>query len=205
VSSSDGGLTFDPVRIVQDDIVGLPDHLAHGTFRNVTLPTFAISPKDGSMVLAWSDYRYSDADIMASLSRDGGKTWTSPIRINHDRLRNGKDQIQPVLAASSNGTFTCAWFDRSFDPKGRLIDEVVAQSFNDGKTFGPVIRVTPKSWDPAIGAPRPEGKPSNTFIGDYQALAVDDHTVHPLWNDTQNGRSQEIRTASVGVQLFKRK
>lgn len=204
VRSSDGGRSFTPVRVVQKDVVALPDHLPNGTFRNTTMPSFAVSPRGGALVLAWADYRNRDADIMTSTSTDRGNTWSAPVRVNHDPVGDGKDQFQPAIAAAPNGTFTCAWFDRRFDPGNRLIDEVVAQSANDGRGWGHVIRVTKHSWDPAIGAPRPEGSPRNTFIGDYQALAADNGTVHPLWNDTQNGASQEIRTASIGIQLFRR-
>ncbi len=204
VSSEDGGQTFTPVHVIQHSMVGLPDHLPNSTFRNISLPTFAISPKDGALVVAWSDYRNQDADVMASTSTDGGKTWTVAVRVNHDRVGNKKDQFQPVIAVAPNGVFTCAWFDRRFDPNDRLIDEVVAQSADDGKTWGRMIRVTRRSWDPAIGAPRPEGRASNTFIGDYQALAVDNLTIHPLWNDTENGKSQQIRTATIGIDLFRR-
>src|SRR5205807_6020127 len=112
VSSSDGGQTYSDVRIMQDDVVGLPGHLPNSTFRNTSMPSFAISPKDGSMVLVWGDYRYKDADVMATTSTDRGRTWSTPIRVNHDKLRNGKDQFEPVIAASPNGIFTCAWFDR---------------------------------------------------------------------------------------------
>lgn len=205
VSSSDGGQTFSTVRIVQDDVIGLPDHLKGSTFRNTTMPAFAISPRDGSMVMAWADYRYGDADVMASTSKDGGRTWSSPVRVNHDKMRNGRDQFMPALAVSPNGVYTCAWFDRSYSANPTLIDEAVAQSSSDGRAFGPALRVTKRSWDPAIDAPRPEGKATNTFIGDYQALVVDNHTVHPLWNDTQNGKSQQIRTATVAMQTFKRR
>lgn len=205
VSSSDGGQTYSDVRIVQDDVIGLPNHLPKSNFRNTSMPSFAISPKDGAMVIVWGDYRYKDADVMATTSRDHGRTWSAPIRVNHDKLRNGKDQFEPAIAASPNGIFTCAWFDRRYDPHNKRIDEVVAQSSSDGRAFGPALRVTEDSWDPAIDAPRPEGKATNTFIGDYQALAVDDHTIHPLWNDTQNGKSQEIRSATMSIQFFKRR
>lgn len=204
VASSDRGVTFSDPQVIQDNVDGLPNHLSQGTFRNLSLPTFAVSPKDGSMVVAWSDMRNSDADILASTSIDGGATWSKPYRVNHDALGNGKDQFQPVIAVAPNGTYTCAWFDRRRDPNNRLIDEYIAQSQDGGKTFGLNLRVTDKSWNPAIDAPEPEGKPSNTFIGDYQGLAVDNLTVHPLWNDTQNGRTQEISTAVVSVRLFAR-
>jgi hypothetical protein len=204
VHTDDGGLTYSPVRLVARGMVGLPGHLPNGTFRNTSLPSFAISPRDGALILTWADYRHRDADIMATSSTDRGTTWSPAVRVNHDSKHDNKDQFQPVIAVAPNGVFTCAWFDRRFDPNNRLIDEVVAQSTTDGRTWSHIIRVTPRSWDPAIGAPRPEGKPTNTFIGDYQALAVDNLNVHPLWNDTENGTSQEIRTATVGVQLFRR-
>jgi hypothetical protein len=204
VHSGDGGQTFSPVRLIKTNLVDLPPHLPNSTFRNLTMPTFAISPRDGALVLAWADYRHKDADIMASTSTDRGATWSRAVRVNHDPVGDGKDQFLPVIAVAPNGTFTCAWFDRRFDPGNRLIDEVVAQSTDDGRTWGAAIRVTKKSWDPAIDAPRPEGKPGNTFIGDYQALVADNLTVHPLWNDTENGKSQEIRTAAIGIQLFRR-
>ncbi|HEX6507053.1 MAG TPA: hypothetical protein VF221_05415, partial [Chloroflexota bacterium] len=84
------------------------------------------------------------------------------------------------------------------------IDVYIAQSTDDGRTFGHNYRVTQHSWDPSIDAPRPDPRGKSTFIGDYQALAVSNTAVHPLWNDTQNGHSQEIRTAVVSTQLLAR-
>lgn len=201
-TSRDGGATFSAPRPIVSGLAGLPNHLKNGTFRNLTLPSLAVSPADGSMVVVWSDMRYGNADIWASHSMDGGATWSAAVRVNHDHVGNGKDHFQPVVAVAQNGNYTCAWFDRRYDPHNRLIDEVVAQSLDDGATFGHNFRVTKRSWNPAIGAPQPEGKPSNTFIGDYQALAVDNTTVHPLWNDTQNGKGQEIHTAVVPERTF---
>jgi hypothetical protein len=204
VHSDDGGQTFGPVRLGQRGMVGIPFHLPNCTFRNLSMPTFAISPRDGALVLAWPDYRNGNADVMASTSTNGGKSWSHAVRVNHDPVGDGKDQFLPVIAVAPDGVFTCAWFDRRFDPGNRLIDEAVAQSTDDGRTWGHMVRMTPHSWDPAIDAPRPEGKPNNTFIGDYQALAVDNTTVHPLWNDTENGTSQQIHTAIAGIELFRR-
>ncbi|MGH2441570.1 MAG: hypothetical protein ACRDFX_00185 [Chloroflexota bacterium] len=204
VSSSNGGLTFGKPRLVTT-VVALPNHLPNGTFRNLSLPTFAISPASGALVVAWSDKRFGDADILAVHSTNRGVTWSLPVRVNHDRMGDGKDQFQPAIASSANGDFTCSWFDRRFDPGDRLIDVVVAQSINQGQSFGRNIRVTQHSWNPAIDAPLPEGNPKNTFIGDYQALAVDNQAVHPLWNDTQNDSSQEIRTAVLSETVFARR
>jgi hypothetical protein len=203
-SSTDGGVTFSKAQSIVPLVNNLPNLLKSGTFRNLSLPTFAVSPKDGSMAVAWADMRNGDADILLSRSSNGS-SWSKPYRVNHDALGNGKDQFQPELAVAPNGTYTCAWFDRRHDPNNRLINEEIAQSSDGARTFGHNFAVTKKMWDPAIDAPHPEGDPKVTFIGDYQALAVDNHTVHPLWNDTQNGSTQEIRTAVISVRMFDRR
>jgi hypothetical protein len=199
--SHDGGLNYSRPAVTAD-VHGVPDHLANGTFRNLSLPSFAISPKNGVMVVAWSDQGSANADILSSVSRDSGLTWSVPRRVNHDHLNNGKDHFQPELAIAPDGVVTCAWFDRRHDRNNRLINEEIAQSYDDGVTFGHNFRVTQTSWDPAIDAPVPDR--NDTFIGDYQALAVDNQTVHPLWNDTQNRKTQEIRTAVISASYFLR-
>lgn len=204
VTSRDGGQTFSAQHTIVSHISGLPNHLSQGTFRNLSLPTFAVSPTDGSMLLAWADMRNGDADILAVHSTNRGATWSKPVRVNDDKLHNGKDQFMPEVAVAPNGMFTIAWFDRRRDAENRLIDEEISQSTNDGRSFGKNLRVTQKSWDPAIDAPLPEGRSNNTFIGDYQGLTADNTTVHPLWNDTQNGTSQEVRSAIVSERVFER-
>jgi hypothetical protein len=199
--SGDEGTTF-TIHVAVKQIAPLPDVLPNGTFRNFSLPTFAVSPATGTLVLAWADYRNHRADVFAARSTDGGRTWSAPARINHDSVQNSVDHFQPALAVSPNGTFSCAWFDRRYSPGNRLIDEVIAQSGNDGKTFGANIRVTSHSWDPSVGAPHVALGSKVTFIGDYQGLAVDNTHLHPLWNDTQNGKSQEIRTAVIAESVF---
>ncbi|HLI75359.1 MAG TPA: sialidase family protein, partial [Acidobacteriaceae bacterium] len=184
-----------------DAVQGLPDHLPHSTFRNISMPSFAVSPRDGSMVVVWADMRRGNADIYEANSTNGGATWSVPIRVNHDSPLDGKDQFQPEVAAAPNGTFYCSWFDRRWDPNNYLIDVAIAESSNDGASFGPNIRVTKHSWDPAIGAPVPDK--GDTFIGDYQALVADNNGAQPLWNDTQNGTSQQIRTAFVTTAVFR--
>jgi hypothetical protein len=197
VTSADRGSTFSRVHVMVLRVYRVPNHLPHGTFRNFSLPAFAVSPTSGSLVAAWADVRHGESDILKTTSRDGGRTWSVPSRVNDDPVGDHKDHFQPQLAVSPDGTFLCAWFDRRYDPGNRLIDEVVAASHNDGRTFGPTIRVTTRSWNPAIDAPLPQGKKRNSFIGDYQGLTADGETIHPFWNDTQNGQTQEIRSASV--------
>lgn len=199
--SFDGGRRFNATHAIVRGVRPVPNHLPNGTFRNFSLPAFAVSPTDGTLLVAWTDMRRGDADIFKSVSRDGGRTWSIPARIN-DPPGDGVDQFQPQLAAAADGSFSAMWFDRRYAAGNRLIDVAVARSGNDGRTFGPNLRVTARSWDPAIDAPQPEGRRSNTFIGDYQGLTADSTALHPFWNDTQNGRTQEIRTETVPLSML---
>jgi hypothetical protein len=195
--SGDGGRTFSGPHAIVRGVHALPGALPHGSFRNFTLPAFAVSPRSGTLIVAWSAMHDGSADILKMRSADGGRTWSLPSRANDDPPNDGVDQFQPQLAVSPDGVVVCSWFDRRYSKGDRLIDTVVAASRNDGRTFGVNVRVTPRSWNPAIGAPVSNARHHITFIGDYQGLTADDNAAHPFWNDTANGRSQQIRTASV--------
>jgi len=62
-------------------------------------------------------------------------------------------------------------------------------------SFGPPLRVTTRSFDPARGVQG--GKHGAWWVGDYQGLAATTASaVHPLWNDTRTG-ALELFTAAV--------
>jgi hypothetical protein len=193
VISLDGGTTWtQPVSIATiSDIDGyfLPER-----YRNLSLPAFACDPRTGQLYITWSDKATGDADILFSSSSDKGQTWTTPLRVNDDPLRNGEEQFQPQMAVAPAGVISISFFDTRLDPSHKLIDVYLAQSRDHGATFLKNERVTTQSWDPTVDAPV-DGYGSQ-FIGDYQGLAVDNLFVHPFWNDTRTG-AQEIFTAAV--------
>ena len=135
-----------------------------------------------------------DADFLFSASSDGGRSWSAPLRVNNDAVRNGAEQFQPQMAVAPDGVISIAFFDTRLDPTHRFIDVFLAQSTDHGASFLANERVTTQSWNPAIDAPVDSG--GSQFIGDYQGLAVDNQFAHPFWNDTRTG-SQEIFTAAV--------
>lgn len=192
-SSRDGGLTWTaPVLVANiSDIWGWfpPER-----YRNASLPAFACDPVTGQLYLTWSDKATGDADILLSTSKDAGKTWSAPIRVNDDPLRNGANQFQPALAVAPDGVVTISFFDSRLDPAHKLLDVFLAQSTDHGATFQPNMRVTSRSFDPAVDAPVDGG--GSQFIGDYQGLAADNAYAHPVWNDSRTG-DQEIFTAAV--------
>jgi hypothetical protein len=200
VKSTDGGRTFtSPARAVS--ISPMPGRLPNGTWRNITLPTFAISPVTGTLFVAWADFRHGDTDIYLARSTDGGRTWTSgelPAggRVNDDPLRDGIDQFQPALAVSRTGHVGLAWYDRRLTNNTR-IDVFQAVSTDDGMTLQPNTRVTTVSFDGDVNPAYPKtGSCTVTFIGDYFGMAAGANGFHPFWTDTRTG-VQEIFTVNT--------
>ena len=193
ISSTDGGSTWTaPVLVATiHDIVG---YFPPEKYRNLSLPAFGCDPQTGQLYLTWSDKRTGDADILFSTSKDHGQTWSAPVRVNDDPLRNGANHFQPQLAVAPDGAISISFFDTRLDSRHKLIDVYLAQSIDHGASFLHNVRVTTQNWDPAVDAPVDEY--GQQFIGDYQGLAADNDFVHPFWNDTRTG-AQEIFTAAI--------
>ncbi len=193
VTSPDGGTTWtQPVSVATvSDIDG---YFPPERYRNLSLPAFATDPRTGQLYITWSDKATGDADILFSTSSDRGQSWSAPLRVNDDRLRDGEEQFQPQMAVAPDGVISISFFDTRLDPQHKLIDVYLAQSRDHGATFLKNERVTTQSWDPTIDAPIDEY--GSQFIGDYQGLAADNLFVHPFWNDTRTG-AQEIFTSAV--------
>ncbi|MBI1744456.1 exo-alpha-sialidase [Candidatus Acetothermia bacterium] len=203
VKSTDGGVTFTkPAHAVS--MVPMPGVLSNGTWRNVTLATFAISPTTGTLVLAWADARNGDTDIYFARSADGGQTWTSGAllaggRVNDDPIKDGIDQFQPALAVSRTGEVGIAWYDRRLS-KNTTIDVSQAISTDDGNTFQPNTRVTSASFDGNVNPAYPKsGSCSLTFIGDYFGMAAGAEGFYPFWADTRTGVQEIFSVNSTGV------
>ena len=193
VTSPDGGQTWSApasIAVIHDVYIYFP----HEHYRNLSLPAFASDPATGQLYIAWSDLASGDADILFSASRDRGQSWSAPVRVNDDAMRNGAEQFQPQMVVALDGVISISFFDTRVDPAHRFIDVFLAQSANHGASFLRNVRVTTQSWNPMVDAPVDSG--GSQFIGDYQGLAADNRFVHPFWNDTRTG-SQEIFTAAV--------
>ncbi|GAC1381390.1 MAG: hypothetical protein NVSMB33_08080 [Ktedonobacteraceae bacterium] len=193
ISSPDGGTTWTNPTLIAT-IHDINRTFPPEKYRNITLPAFACDLHTGQLYLTWSDLVNKGADILFTTSKDRGHTWTKPIRVNDDVAGQETLHLQPQMGVAPDGAISIAFFDTRSDTSHRLIDVYLAQSVNAGESFLMNVRVTSRSWDPAIDAPIDEV--GLQFIGDYQGLATDDHYVHPFWNDTRTGK-QEIFTAAI--------
>jgi hypothetical protein len=137
----------------------------------------------------WGDWRLGEAEVVFTVTHDGGLTWRRPVVVNGSRVN---DQFQPSVAANAAGEIYVQWFDRRDDPRNLLVHTYAARSTDDGKTWSE-LRVTDVASDPTVGLPRAG---SDGFYGDYQSLVADENGVQLFWNETRDGQ-QEVYTARI--------
>jgi hypothetical protein len=172
--STDGGFTFGKEKILTET-PGAWYFDIEGIGRANGCPVIGVDhsdgPNRGTIYVNWGDkrndhrkrgwWRWSDPDIFCMSSKDGGDTWSEPLRVNDDPKKNGKDQFFTWMAVDPvDGAVNIVFYDRR-DTEGVKTGLTMARSIDGGKTF-----VNHKiNQEPFEGAP--------TFFGDY--IGIDAH------------------------------
>lgn len=170
--SHDGGRTFSRTRKI---VWTAPTMFAiEGMDRANGFPQIAVDPrgggKGGPIYVTWSDYRNGDVDVFCIVSRNHGRSWSAPIRVNNDPLHDGADHFFQWLAVDPvSGAVNVAFYDRREDPLHRKQIVVLARSQDGGRTFANYAW-TQKDFDP-----------SGVFMGDYIGLAAWGNRVYGAW------------------------
>ena len=195
----DGGQTWTPPREI-GPIHALPTKYPHQGFRNLSIPTMAVSePSGGGIpVLYVVDAEYLpapdpdndeddlQADIVLFRSEDLGLTWEKQNITEGVGPNENADQFQPNIAVTKTGQLDVFYFDRTLDlkkgshPGNYFVDGFLARSNDDGATWTRV-RLSHDMTDPEFNAPISS---SGKFFGDYQGLVADDCVAIPFFNDT---------------------
>ena len=189
--SHDGGRTFSPTR---DIVKTAPTMFAlAGMERANGFPQIALDPrggdKGGPIYVTWSDYRNGDIDVFAIASKDHGKTWSEPVRVNDDPLHDGADQFFQWLAVDPvSGAVNVAFYDRRSDPEDKNQIVTLARSTDEGKSFRSF------AWS------KIPFDPTGVFLGDYIGLAAWGDRVYGAWA-TRNG-AEKMTSVEVGVADF---
>ena len=117
-------------------------------------------------------------------SKDGGATWSNPVRVNDDPVKNGKAQFFTWMAVDPvDGAVNIVFYDRR-DTTGTQTGLTLARSVDGGRTF-----VNHK-----IDLP-PFAVNSRVFFGDYSSISAYDGRVVPAFMHFVNDNSLAISVA----------
>ncbi len=162
--SLDGGSTFGDDSVISE-MPGSWDLEIEGLGRANGLPVTGVDhssgPYRGSLYVNWADERHGDPDSFVIRSRDGGKTWSAPVRVNDDLVSNGRPQFLTWMAVDPiDGSVNVVFLDRRAGT-GTWTEVTPARSIDGGQTFvNHPIDLEPFECNPAI------------FFGDYIGISA---------------------------------
>lgn len=171
--STDGGLTFGKDKVISD-MPGGWDFSVEGLTRSNGMPVTGVDlsngPNKGTLYVNWIDARNGDPDVFLMSTKDGGETWTSPLRVNDDTLKNGKVQFFTWMAVDPvDGSINIVFYDRR-DTEGSQTRVTLARSVDGGKSFvNHKVDVAPFTVN------------SRVFFGDYGSVSAYDGRVVPAF------------------------
>jgi hypothetical protein len=187
--SLDGGLAFGREKVI-GPMPGGWDFSVEGLDRANGMPITGVDlssgPNRGTLYVNWIDARNGDPDVFVMSSRDGGETWTPPVRVNDDPLKNGKVQFFTWMSVDPiDGSVNTVFYDRR-DTEGAKTKLTLARSVDGGLTFvNYQIDQRPFVCDPKV------------FFGDYSGISAYNGRVVPIFM-----HFTEDRKLAVSVALF---
>jgi hypothetical protein len=119
-------------------------------------------------VLAFEERRRGRDQILLVRTRNGGRSWSRPVRPT-GRRRRTTDEGWPSVAINARGRVTIAWVDRSSGREAAYF----ARSTNGGRRFGSPRPLAPSGgvqWRPSLAAGRGQT---------VHAAWIDERTRHP--------------------------
>jgi hypothetical protein len=162
----------------------IPDPFTESKYRTGTNFEAAYDLTDGerkgTLYCVYADASRDEADIYVRASKDNGKSWGEPVRVNDDEA--GPHQFIPNIVVASDGTIHVFFMDKRHDPAHKLIDITHAVSADGGATWTNE-RVTAVSFDGDLGRHQ-EGFP---FIGDYIGIGAVGDDVWAGFPDATTG------------------
>ena len=175
--SMDGGDSFGVDKIIAKQMGGWAQDIPE-VYRTNSMPFMQTNSK-GHIYVVYGDTTHGDHDIFLINSKDGGETWSPPLRVNNDAIGNGRDQYMPNMTIdASDDRVYIVYYDRGFSSSNTFVDVTLA-STTDGKKLTHT-RITPRSFPPA-------GKSKKAFFGDYIDVAASQGEVRPIFTDTEEG------------------
>jgi hypothetical protein len=141
----------------------------------------------GQLYVVWQDSRFNGGqydEIALSTSTNGGRTWSTPVRVN---TPTGRPAFNPSVRVNSAKTVAVTYYDFRNLAAGNTstlpTDYWRITSTNGGQSFGNELHLA-GSFDmktaPAAGG---------FFIGDYEGLDATDASFLPFFIQTNSGNT----------------
>ena len=132
------------------------------------IPDVAVDPTTGAMYVVWADARFSGGtrtDIVLSRSADGGRTWSSPVKVNRTPVPAAA--FNGTVEVSEDGTVGVLYYDfrGNTAAPGLPTDVFLAHSHDGGASWSEQHLGGPFDME---NAPFARGY----FLGDYQGLTA---------------------------------
>ncbi len=198
-TSTDHGQSFAVPKIIAP-VTPISSPQGNTTYRTPTMPDMAIDRTNGtyngSIYLWWPDESNGDSDIFQVYSRDGGATWSDPLRVNNDEQGNGKAQFYPAVSVAGNGWVVGEFYDRRDDGNNTLMSVYAAISVDGGENYTLQFNLT----DTMLDGDKSAGASGTGFIGDYLGIASTDWYAMGVWCDMRNadnGSSTDIYVGKI--------
>lgn len=136
-------------------------------------------------------------EIYARVSRDGGKSWSSRVRLTDDPVQQDfANKFAPNVSIAPNGRIDVAWYDYRNDNGSQLTDAYYTYSKDGGATWARNIRLSEHSSDRHIG-----------FFAGYGGvrgpigIASSNEAAYVAWEDTRHATAanavQDIELSAV--------
>ena len=138
----------------------------------VTACDLSERPYKGTIYINWADQRNgkNDTDIWLSKSTDNGNTWSSPKRINDDKVKNNKHQFLTWMTIDQKtGYLYFIFYDRRHYTDNQT-DVYLAYSTDGGNTFVNK-KISEKPFIPD----------KEVFFGDYSQIVAHNGLICPIW------------------------
>lgn len=158
----------------------------------------AVDRTSGTLYAAWQDTRFSGVDEIAlALSRDGGTTWSTPVKVSQTpRSTNPGNQqaFVPAVHVAADGTVAVTYYDfrNNTSAPGAPTDYWMVVCHPSATTtcansadWQNENRLTTASFD-IEQAPSARG-PYGYFVGDYEGLTSSGTNFLPVFVQVNNG------------------
>lgn len=133
------------------------------------------------------------SDVMFVRSSDGGRTFSTPLRVNDDPVNHDKWHWFGTLAVAPNGRIDSVWLDSRNAGNNTDSQLFYSYSVDGGVTWAPNAAVS-NSFNPLLGYP------NQNKMGDYITIVSDNTGGNVAYTATYNGEEDiyYVRVAPTG-------